>query len=436
MINKRQRGNPIEGQGVKPRGFRRDRDCFNCRAEPKGVKCDLNRPFCGPCLAADVQCRGYPNRIRWAQDRGTNGSELTSLSLPLVDTGEKCSGILKAGEEDDADVNWTTHYDKYLDFITTKFALARASLGQCKESKDTLADVWQLVWHRTSISGQLQPGDNLDAESLAMQSAALRGLNAALKKDEITAIFGIVTFAFLDVYEAPFGDWKRHLLGARALLDLHCTDRTGLQGLYQRVPGLRQAVSLLMWYDVMGAFLTMNDLLIFEEWHRVDMDENLFQLVHCPRSAFELAILVMQARAVGQKGHSLHLQITKQLLLCQNTDHQTRPAPLLQDAWRYGIVMAAINLDRSSDNQELDETMCLLAERICQAVKATPPNSGRYRHLAGPIMLLGANSRLPRCAEVVDSYWMTCSSLRPPIYPKGFQPGKHWSTMWGEDNGG
>ncbi|CAI6093622.1 unnamed protein product [Clonostachys chloroleuca] len=47
----------------KPRGIRHDRDCSNCKT--RGVKCDLNRPRCLPCVQAELACGGWPQRVVW-----------------------------------------------------------------------------------------------------------------------------------------------------------------------------------------------------------------------------------------------------------------------------------------------------------------------------------------------------------------------------------
>lgn len=58
----------VKGKG-KPRGVRRDRDCFTCRR--RNVKCDLNRPACTPCVEDGLQCAGYPTRIIWSNKSNT-----------------------------------------------------------------------------------------------------------------------------------------------------------------------------------------------------------------------------------------------------------------------------------------------------------------------------------------------------------------------------
>lgn len=56
------------------RGIRRDRDCRNCKT--RGVKCDLNRPRCLPCVQSGLGCGGYPQRTIW------KGGTTSSTAIP------------------------------------------------------------------------------------------------------------------------------------------------------------------------------------------------------------------------------------------------------------------------------------------------------------------------------------------------------------------
>lgn len=315
------------------------------------------------------------------------------------------------------DSNWTTHYDKYLDFFVAKFNEAQAMCNQLDTPNHSLADVWQLVWRRTS--GHQHSDDSIDMDSLRLHIAALRGINHATENGDIFAVFGIVTFAFLDVYEGSFGDWQQHLRGARALLDLHCPDRDRLIAAYGQVPGLSQAVSLLVWYDIMGTFLRRHGSTTFEDWHRAGMDDEFFRLVHCPKDTFELYILIIQARQEGTSDN-LHLLTMQQLLLCTKDPQPAQDGlDMLESAWRYAAVMAATELSKSHQAPGFADTMNVLADKICTTVKAIPPGSGRYHHLACAVSVLGFNAKHSSHLEVVDTYWATCRSLTSPIYPNG-----------------
>ncbi|KAH8658988.1 hypothetical protein BGZ61DRAFT_499865 [Ilyonectria robusta] len=64
------------------RGIRRDRDCRNCKS--RGVKCDLNRPRCLPCVQSELACGGYLQRVVWASnktlDTSNSSDERTRLA--------------------------------------------------------------------------------------------------------------------------------------------------------------------------------------------------------------------------------------------------------------------------------------------------------------------------------------------------------------------
>uniref|UniRef100_A0A060T0L5 ARAD1C17116p n=1 Tax=Blastobotrys adeninivorans TaxID=409370 RepID=A0A060T0L5_BLAAD len=79
----------VKGKG-KPRGVRRDRDCFTCRR--RNVKCDLNRPACTPCVEDGLQCAGYPTRIIWSNKSNTwpqvPGPSKRNSSVPQASTSQ------------------------------------------------------------------------------------------------------------------------------------------------------------------------------------------------------------------------------------------------------------------------------------------------------------------------------------------------------------
>uniref|UniRef100_A0A0D2XLH1 Zn(2)-C6 fungal-type domain-containing protein n=1 Tax=Fusarium oxysporum (strain Fo5176) TaxID=660025 RepID=A0A0D2XLH1_FUSOF len=84
----------------KPRGIRRDRDCQTCKA--RGVKCDLNRPRCLPCVESGYACGDYPQRVVWAANptpkpsRAENRSAVIEKSL-ATDQHEVVEHLLAFG---------------------------------------------------------------------------------------------------------------------------------------------------------------------------------------------------------------------------------------------------------------------------------------------------------------------------------------------------
>ena len=55
-------------------------DCFTCRAN--GTKCDRRRPYCGPCLEASDECKGYRTQLTWGVGVASRG-KLRGMTLPV-----------------------------------------------------------------------------------------------------------------------------------------------------------------------------------------------------------------------------------------------------------------------------------------------------------------------------------------------------------------
>ncbi|KAF4973998.1 hypothetical protein FZEAL_9066 [Fusarium zealandicum] len=115
--------------------------------------------------------------------------------------------------------------------------------------------------------------------------AALSSLNEALQTADPVAFLGIAVFAFFEVVsDGVFGQWQRHLRGARSLLDYHCRSREELDVLSNRVTGLAEMVAFFSWWDTTGTVVRKlsgghageDDRLIFLDWHRDVMDEDFF----------------------------------------------------------------------------------------------------------------------------------------------------------------
>ncbi|KAI5795069.1 hypothetical protein EDC01DRAFT_629821 [Geopyxis carbonaria] len=56
-------------------------DCFSCR--DIGVKCDRRRPYCGPCLDNNKECKGYRTQLTWGVGVASRG-KLRGMSLPVT----------------------------------------------------------------------------------------------------------------------------------------------------------------------------------------------------------------------------------------------------------------------------------------------------------------------------------------------------------------
>jgi hypothetical protein len=56
-----------------------------------------------------------------------------------------------------------------------------------------------------------------------------------------------------------------------------------------------QAVSLFNWFDVMGSVIRRDKSLVFEDWHREDMDDKFLSYVGCPRDVFDFYAFTVQS---------------------------------------------------------------------------------------------------------------------------------------------
>lgn len=313
--------------------------------------------------------------------------------------------------------NWTTNYEKYLEFFKSKFAEAKlVQEAHSSSSSYSLSELWQLIWQRVS-----EPVLNRDVgvDFLALHSAALEELRKATMHGDIMAMFGIVTFSFLDVFEGPFGDWDKHLLGARALIDLHCKTWEELDALYNEVPGLQHAMFLLIWYDIMGTFISGKSSPIFDDLHRASISEDFFGLVRCPKDTFDLYIQVIASRN-GQAPDNLAYLAMEQILRIA-PEEQTIVASALQNAWRYGAAISALQVSKSNPSASHQSVIALLADKLCTTVNAISPTSGEYRHMACAVSILGTCCSLSQHAATVERYWGICGSLDRPIYPRGMK---------------
>ncbi|PVH80442.1 hypothetical protein DL98DRAFT_459456 [Cadophora sp. DSE1049] len=453
----------------KPRGFRRDRDCRTCKS--RGVKCDLNRPECTPCLQQRTPCGGYPHRVKWASPYKQAGETSTppysaqpplgppqaspsftqisngSLSAVSPPTYNPCntlddrpvtaapsssswspSSSSSSSQVQEDDSNWTTHYVKYFTHFRQKVEQSR-SRGRMSYpasaqvltgdiySDDPLSSVWTFAWK--TMAHHLTPDDILDNVGYSLcHTAAVQTLSQAISQSGIEAIFGIVTFAFVDVYKGPFGAWPRHLRGARALLDLHCSDGAELGILCDDTSGLQEAISILCWYDATGLIVTKDRDLIFEDWHRQFMDDSIFGLVGCPKDTFMSLVKVARAiRSPISLDPSLSCNVAEQLLQISASpqDH----ALLLQDAWRYTVVMIIFEALVRPSTEVLRAVMHKLTQKICDILHTIPGESAKYRHLPLAVYMAGRYAQTREQSLAVQAYWRTCNSFKDPIYPDG-----------------
>lgn len=380
----------------KPRGIRRDRDCRLCKA--RGVKCDLNRPRCQPCVQAGLAC-GYPQRVVWAGERRKKPSSASAGSATACSANNPYSFLRRL----------TAFYEQ---------VQSTASKNPSDKAIQLVSRVWDFVVSRIHRSRST----DADADAVRSHVAALMGLNEAIQQAHPIALFGIATFAFFEVCEGPFGQWQRHLYGARSLLDLHCRCRADLDRLSQQISGLTEIVAHLVWFDAMGAIIRGSRGLIFDYWHRETLTDSFFAVVGCPADTF--ALFVSLARLQPEM-HPLDLSFRAmdQLLKLQRAhpDDVTERGQTA-NAWRCAAVIAILSrIDDGSSAPTRRTTLAAVVDRACQAIASIPPSSGFYVHLAATAYLAGLNATTTAQCDVIRTYWQNCRSGALSYYPDGLE---------------
>lgn len=421
------------------------------------MKCDLNRPGCGPCQQDGLVCQGYVNRVKWVgaptssakanSEANTTSEEAPGLYITTSNISQPSetspsglsldsahSGIpirfaspvdeakhaltspdtFTANNEDNA--GWTTGIANYLRYFTSQYTQARTNDARQKQEDEECTgffNVWAFAWKRISL--RMNGGstdDGLDQDLL--YSNALQGLKRSVESGDILALFGITVFAFLDVREGPFGHWTRHLRGARALLDVHCRNFGELSVLYQSTPGLKQAISLLNWYDCMGAIIHKDRGLVFEDFHRVEIDPVLFDLVGCPRDTFFVYVRLAEGHLSELSHETYHSSLAQLLSLSHSAGNERL---LLQDAWRYASILVALEELYPNVASEAATTSTVIADKICDIIEAIQPTSAAYLHLPVAVYFVGIHAATERHHEVAGRFWGYFDSNPTPAYP-------------------
>jgi hypothetical protein len=324
------------------------------------------------------------------------------------------------------DLNWTTDISSYLEYFAAKLNLGRSEpeISQTplpSPNTDDLSDIWEFAWKRT------YPDADVHGNPQFLHLTALSALSRMVQAGHIYAIFGITTFAFLDVREGPFGDWGRHLRGARALLDTHCCNLAQFIRVCDSTPGLRQAVSLLNWYDVMGSVVHQDQQLIFDAFHREYMDDSLFEHTGCERETFQLYMDVVRRRestaaAAFDMEKSCHLNLLQLLNLHphphpqhddQHSTHQQ--SLLLKDVWRLGAVLCSVV--QSPSSSECLRIVTMVLDRVSTIVSAIRQDNEAYIHLALTVYLMGVYGTTNHHQAEVKRYWSFFNSRKVPGYP-------------------
>lgn len=255
--------------------------------------------------------------------------------------------------------------------------------------------------------------------------ATLASLNEVLETAEPVAFLAIAVFAFFEVVsDGAFGEWQRHLRGARSLLDYHCRSPGEFAALSARVPGLSEMLAYFSWWDVVGSIIRRlsrspagsDEGLIFLPWHRGLMDDDFFSAVGCPANTFQLFVSLIEG-SPGAVEHR-HVQAMGQLL--QLGSDQTDQGQCA-DGWRCAAAVAVLTWDDYASEVGGLASMRRAAltsavDRICHIVAAAQPTSRYYAHKATAIFLAAINASSPEHCRVVETYWQNCQTGELPRY--------------------
>ena len=489
----------VRGVRGKPRGIRRDRDCLHCK--DRGVKCDLNRPRCLPCVQAGLGCGGWPQRIVWANESPAcvarrqhepfkQRASTSGGSLPVLGSDKAIDVTGKGAEREGFEGpsvpapppgspgRPSNSPSKSPDLQTTMAgpqpSLAQRLSALCRSLQSAEQPIGtesndQSPGLPTNTSRASQLGSRIDeylqarirtcagqgwiAHSPADQSlmanplitpqgpadgdisqlhrlTALASLSEALETANPVAFLGIAVFAFFEVVlDAAFGEWQRHLRGARSLLDYHCRSRNDLDSLSRRVPGLVEMLAYFAWWDVVGNVTRrlngghsghsghsgQDETLIFLDWHRSAVGSDFFHTVGCPPETFGL--LVSLAESPGD-GHNYIQAMGQLMLLGSDRTEQGRCA----DAWRCAAAIAILswpNSPSTPDGPLPDSGLVALGaavDRICEMIAEVSPSSRFYTHLATPAFYAGINATSARHCDVLRTYWQGARVGEHPSY--------------------
>ncbi|KAJ5233553.1 uncharacterized protein N7469_005319 [Penicillium citrinum] len=425
----------------KPRGIRHDRHCYRCRM--KGIKCDLNRPRCQPCLQQDVPCQ-YPQRVKWMSEKTApspvlKSSPRVSPSSPSSNTTSSISTMVNNQyDRTNLHANIPVNLYGFIDLLSHFYQ-------EIQSSKQELPDeAVELISRTLSFARSRLQGTD-DKDSIQSHLTALSNLSRVIESAHPVALFGIGTFAMFEVCCGSFGQWHRHLQGARSLLDLHCHNQTDMNHLTRQIPGLADVLAYLVWFDVTGTLVREDGALIFNDWHRNCLHQTFFSSVGCPPDTFDLFVHLAKLDSESQSQSQsqsntpesniilvqLSTRAMNQILHLDSTD--TTESGLAAAVYRYaGAIGAFARLNRPRHENRTDEyshssVLSDMVDRACGAISMLPTTSRFYVHLATPAYLIGQHATHAGQCEVIRTYWRNCRLCEFPRYPDGQeQCERHW----------
>ncbi|KAL3608940.1 hypothetical protein FPOAC2_03951 [Fusarium poae] len=439
----------------KPRGLRRDRDCRTCKV--RGVKCDLNRPQCLPCVESGLACGGYTQRVVWAAN--PVATPVSGLSLPSpveqqieprrnlfdevnIHSSDKShhTRAISVYDADDLTQNSLAtdqpHIVEHLLAFGDSLKRARLLIAQV----DRFLQATSRRRRRSDLSTTLHPSTlafstdgpifTQDAESEDMlvyhRLEALKSLSQALNTADPAAFLGIAVFAFFEVVmDGVFGEWDCHLRGARSLLDCHCRNSEEFQQLSNTFTGFEEIVAYFGWWDTIGAVVRQStsravgdqEGLTFDDWHRDALTKDFLDMVGCPTETFWLFVSL----AKGKKSDNLSEILTEAMAQLLKLGMDTTERGKCMDTYRCAAVIAVLSwktpgTDEATPCEASRTTLTFAVDRICQIIDSGLPRSTLYVHMATPAYLASMWASSSDHCKTLRKYWKNCQMGDIPRY--------------------
>lgn len=386
--------------------MRKDRHCHRCQL--LGIKCDLNRPSCQSCRHERASCN-YPRRLKWMDEHKSVESDSTTAheSISTEDTASTSSKGSPSGFE-----NMPINLHGFIDMLSHFYREIQSS------KQDLPNETIQLISRTLNFAQSRLKGSG--RRSIQSHLVALANLSQVIESGHPIALFGIATFAIFEVCCGSFGQWHRHLHGARSLLDLHAHSRTDIDKMASQMPGLIDVLVYLLWFDVTGALIRESDL-IFDDWHRELMSHQFLDSVGCPPDTFEL-LAHLSKRNITPDIKDASCRAMEQIMLLDSGDISDRGLASL--VYRCAAAMGALGTLSGSEDEHPSSSPCRqeglisqMVDRVCAAISKTPPSSRFYVHLATPAYITSMHASKKYQCDILRFYWRNCQISDFPRYP-------------------
>ncbi|ANB13459.1 hypothetical protein AWJ20_1750 [Sugiyamaella lignohabitans] len=364
-----------------------------------------------------------PDHTPTATATTTPTTSTTPTSTPTPGPNDKNDDNEKSNEdEDEVDPMRISNFLWGIKAILTAFNHARQTNTSVNSHKglvksETLSTIWKFVSSCLDYTNKNNPDAELN--TLQIRANAIEELQTFINNGVIEAIFSILAFTYFDVCQGSFGNWHRHLQGARSLLDLHCTNKQELLELFTNTPGLQHAVTLLNWYDVTGVIATQDRPFIFESWHREAIDDKFFSLVGCPRNIFRLIPEIYKDSRSLPEAVSMALN---EVLLVDHAENSY--IDRAGNAWKYASLLMA--LERCPSTRSYSTSMETLREKVIESIAAIPFDTALSQHIAVIVYMTARKVSKDEHRDIIRRYWNFWSSERFPLYADALWQCEQW----------